>query len=412
MNIVEYNNTDDRELVFCILDTTAKITDPWIKELTKNQADFTLQNLFAKGYTVLQGTSGDLLLQEATKRFKHACMLSTGTEFTNGTTAIDALLKECQPDYLVKGHILDRGDAYYELHQQCFLVNLTNYKELGCPKIGQQQLGEQHTQLAVQRSTNNFHDSYTPHWIKLDTPSRNTKYNHKCHGWNIISVALKKGFHVKAFPEDIRNNKKHLYPESPTDFYKQLEYVYYKDNFCRTEHIHTDHTEHHNRIYENLRQVVAPASGEMYKSWIHKTKPVTVVLYDYNESSLAYWKENVERLPNVTYKFVKWDLLGEHVNICDYLEKRYIKYTLYNISNIFCYEGTNTLYNIKYKLQKENHLINYLKQEMPDAQINFSSRTSEAFTPYNLYGTAKDMLVYDIEEFKCPTWHISDWCTQ
>jgi hypothetical protein len=150
----------------------------------------------------------------------------------------------------------------------------------------------------------------------------------------------------------------------------------------------------------------------MYKSWIHKTKPVTVVLYDYNESSLAYWKENVERLPNVTYKFVKWDLLGEHVNICDYLEKRYIKYTLYNISNIFCYEGTNTLYNIKYKLQKENHLINYLKQEMPDAQINFSSRTSEAFTPYNLYGTAKDILVYNIDEFKCPTWHINDWCTQ
>ena len=41
MNIVEYINTDDRELVFCILDTTTTITDPWIKELTKNQADFT-----------------------------------------------------------------------------------------------------------------------------------------------------------------------------------------------------------------------------------------------------------------------------------------------------------------------------------------------------------------------------------
>ena len=83
MNIVEYNNTDDRELVFCILDTTAKITDPWIKELTKNQADFTLQNLFAMGYTVLQCTSGDLLLQDATTLFKHTCILSTGTQFTN-----------------------------------------------------------------------------------------------------------------------------------------------------------------------------------------------------------------------------------------------------------------------------------------------------------------------------------------
>lgn len=135
-------------------------------------------------------------------------------------------------------------------------------------------------------------------------------------------------------------------------------------------------------------------------------------MYDYNKQSLDYWKENVERLPNVEYEFVEWDLLAEHYNICDHLDLSKQEFTLFNLSNIFCYEGTNTLYSIKYKLQKENHLINYLKEKMPAAQINFSSRTSEAFTYYNLYGSVRDIVVYEIENFKCPTWHSSDWYTQ
>ena len=105
MNIIEYNNTGDKELVFCILDTTTTITDPWVKELTKNQADFTLQNLFSKGYSVLQGTNEYLLLLEAQNRFKYACVLSTGTEFTNGTAGINAIAELCKDDFIVKGHI-------------------------------------------------------------------------------------------------------------------------------------------------------------------------------------------------------------------------------------------------------------------------------------------------------------------
>ena len=52
-------------------------------------------------------------------------MLSTGTEFTNAQQVIDAIAKLCQDDFVVTGHILDRGDAYYELHQQCYLIKFT-----------------------------------------------------------------------------------------------------------------------------------------------------------------------------------------------------------------------------------------------------------------------------------------------
>ena len=410
MNIIEYNNTGDKELVFCILDTTTTITDPWVKELTKNQADFTLQNLFSKGYSVLQGTSEYLLLLEAQNSFKYACVLSTGTEFTNGTAGINAIAESCEDDFIVKGHILDRGDAYYELHQQCYLINLQKWRKLGMPTIGDESMGDDFFTRKPIRSEENHHDKHTPIWI---APGREFEpYKHKRHGWNIIQKSLDAGYDIHSFNDSVRNNKYHLYPESPKDFYKQIEYAYYKDGFCRTEHVHTEHTEHPNRKYKDLQQVVVPASGENYKDWLHKELPVKVVMYDYNKQSLDYWKENVERLPNVEYEFVEWDLLAEHYNICDHLDLSKQEYTLFNLSNIFCYEGTNTLYSIKYKLQKENHLINYLKEKMPAAQINFSSRTSEAFTPYNLYGPARDVVVYEIENFKCPTWHTSDWYTQ
>ena len=407
MNVIKFNSFDTKPLVFCMLDTTPHITDPWIKEIAKNQADYTLQNLYNKGYTVLQGTNEDDLLVEASKEYDYACVFSTGTEFTNGENCIDALLAECTDDFLVKGHILYRTGAYYELHQQCYLINLKNYRELGYPEVGQQSLGEMHTQIRPLRSVENIHDDYTPLWIKQGDVEQN--YHHKCHGWNIVRVALEH-YPVTAFNDRIRNNKKHLYPESPKDFYKHVSYVYSKERYCANEFVHTGHTEWSNKTINNLRQVVAPASGEWYKSMLDTTKPCVVVLYDYNPQSLEYWRQNVERLPNVTYHFIHWDLLGEFVDVLSLLDSKLLNDTLINLSNIFCYEGTATLASTRYRLEKENELVNFLKENAEFAWVNFAARASSGFIDKNDYiQRVIDTPVYSIKDLKAPTWHYADW---
>lgn len=390
-----------------MIDTTHYIVDPWIKEITKNQADYTISNLCVKDYTVFQGTDEDYIIKAASKDFDYACVFSTGTEFLNGSTCLVELEKECNDNFLIKGHILDRGDAYYELHQQCYLINLKEYRNLNYPIIGNQLLGEKHDQFFPKRSEENLHDEYTPLWITAGDTLKT--YYHKCHGWNIISIALKK-FSITAFTHSIRKNKKHLYPESSKDFYKNLSYVYFKERFCATEFVHTEHTETSNKFVPNLRQIVAPASGEWYKSMFDPKKECKVILYDYNLKSLEYWKNNVKPFPNVSYEFIHWDLMGNFYDITPHLDLTLEKHTLINLSNIFCYEGTSTLANTRFRLEKENELLRHLKNKLPEAWINFSARTNTGFINETvLIQKLKDISIYKIQDFKAPTWRISEW---
>jgi hypothetical protein len=407
MNIIEFKSFKEYDLVFCFVDTTPHISDGWAKEITKNQSDYTISNLYNKGYTVLQGTNEDALILKASENYKFACILSSGTEFINGEGCIDAIVNECTENFLVKGHVLDRGDAYYELHQQCFLINLINYKKEGCPAIGQQVLGSKHTQICPIRAVSNHHDDYTPLWIQPGLQEK--EYKHKCHGWNILSVALK-NYKVTSFNETIRNNKIHLYPESPKDFLDKLSYVYSKERYCATEFVHKNHTEWYNQELKNLRQVIAPASGEWYKPFLDITKTCTVVLYDYNLSSLEYWKNNVEKLDNVEYKFIQLDLLADKIDFKTLADISLEEDTLINLSNIFCYEGTCTLSPLKYRLEKENEIVSNIKSTMPNAWINFSARASSGYISHNNYfAKAKDLELYKISDLKKPTWHYNEW---
>ena len=406
-NVLKFKSFKDTNLVFCIVDTTPYIVDSWIKEITKNQADYTLQNLCIKGYTVFQGTNEDQLLRDASECFEYACVLSTGTEFLNGEKCIDLILDECTDNFFVKGHILDRGDAYYELHAQCYLLNLKEYVKLGCPTVGKQELGVPHSKVKPIRSSENFHNDYTPIHISLGTELKT--YNHKCHGWNFIQIGLENS-KISPFNNDIRNNKKHLYPESPKDFYKNLSYVYFKERFCATEFVHKSHTEWFNEFIPNLRQVVAPASGEWYKEMLDKTKSCKVVLYDYNLESLEYWRGNVEKLPNVEYEFIHWDLLGNFLDITNYLNVDLLDHTLINFSNIFCYEGTSTLSNLRYRLEKENEILLHLKSNIPTAYVNFSVRSASGFVSnVETLKKIQDIQLYQISDFQTPTWHAVDW---
>lgn len=378
MNIREFDRQWKSNIVFCMVDNTRNY-HPDIRSLIKNQADHVLANVYNKGYKVLQWIDEDELLDEASKtNSKYALVFSTGTEFINGSNFFDSLENIIEKDFFLAGHILDRGDAYYELHHQCYLINLVYYKLLGKPKIGKQELGSKHQSRKPWRSLDNWHDDYTPK--QISSGNEEIDYSHKCHGWNILRIAFENDFSVIVFDNSIRQNKIYLYPESENDFYKQLSWEYQRLNFCREEFIHTFGTENV-EIKDTYQQIITPASSDWFINYVDN--PGRIIYYDYNEKSLNYWKENHPKLNGVEFVFVNCDLLGG-TDFLDYVDKD--KKTFVNLSNIFNYEGTSFFYSKSYREYKQKEITEKIKSHVKDCDIFFSLSA-------NLFSTI-------------PTWHL------
>jgi len=391
----------NQSVVFCFVDNTHIYSSAWTKELIKNQSDFTITNITSKGYSVIQGQDENALLNHAAGQYEYAVVFATGTEFINGSSffnEIDDLIKQ---DFFIAGHVLDRKDAYYELHHQCYVINLTKYKDLGCPDIGQQELGAVHQQYMPMRSIENIHDDYTP--VAVVCGFTKKEYNHKCHGWNILSLAFDIDAGVKVFDETIRNSKKHFYPENQMEFLKHSEWLYARHNYCSTDFVHTSNTDWCNSTISNIRQVFTPASGTWWADHIDTVNAVNVVMYDYNQKALDYWKENAPSLPNVNYAFIRLDLLTDTIDFGMFDPSLY---TLVNLSNIFAYEATAPFYSLEYRLHKENMAITAVKETLPNAVINFSARACTGFVDAPLVGNIHTV---KIQQLNKPTWHSEDW---
>lgn len=407
MNVVEYNYNLSNKIAFCFIDNTNCIQDNFCKEIIKNQSDYTLSNVLTKKYDVYQSLNEDIVLQHvANLDYTHALVFSTGSEFINGREFFNSLENLVKDDFFIYGHVLDRGTAYYELHHQCYLINLEMYRKLNCPLIGQMELGASHAQAIPVRSLNNIHDTYTPTWVRSGHQVK--VYDHKCHGWNILSLAFYHNLPVKVFDNNIRNNKKHLYPESKKDFLQNLNWIYFREKYASVEFIHKENTEANNsNIDKKFTQLIIPASGSLYTDLIDEGR---IIIYDYNDNALNYWKNNIQRKSNITYEFVKADLLLEN-NLINYIDVEHNSTTLINLSNIFCYEGTACLSPLYYRVYKENEIINALKEKVPECTINFNIRAAGGFIEnLKTSGISKDFEITDIGTLKKPSWHYNlDW---
>lgn len=405
MNIIQFKKGKQKKLVFCLVDRLAFSQDNFTKEIIKNQSDYSISNLYEKFYDVYQGFDEDELLKAVSDDgYEYAVVFSTGTEFVNGNNFFKKAEELLTQDFFICGHVLDRKDAYYELHHQCYIINLKTFQQLDMPKVGNLELGLTHTEYEPTRSNENYHDDYTPLWVK--TGSDLKKYNHKCHGWNILKIAFEKQLSVLIFDNKFRNSKQHHYPENRIDFLKNLSWIYGRNQECATTFVHTDNTEKNMSLshHERFDQIIIPASGTLYHDLIDSG---SVIVYDYNEKSLEYWKEYFPKKQGVTYSFIKVDLLGNN-NLVDHVLST--GRVLVNLSNIFCYEGTSALTPLYYRVYKENELINNLQNKNSNITITFSMRAATGFVDTPDESNPRNVTLTNLESLKRPTWHYNeDW---
>ncbi len=150
----------------------------------------------------------DSQLRSISNEYDYAIVTRVGHSFLNKESFVNELENK---KFFIIGHILDREpiSGYYELHVQCYVIHLPTYREIGSPNIGQQKFHAPHAQISPRRSDENYHDDYTPWWVEPGTRKRN--YEHKAHGWNILSIAFEKNLPVLVFNSIMRNAKEFNY---------------------------------------------------------------------------------------------------------------------------------------------------------------------------------------------------------
>lgn len=384
---MEFYKTHNNKILFCCVDNSDSYLSDHTRTLIRNQSDYTISNIYQKGYSVLKGSDADQLLA-ASDGYDYAVVFNIGTEFINGLDFFHAVEELVKQNFYIAGHVLDRKEAWYELHHQCFVVNLNLHRRLGRTLIGKQMLNEQHEELFINRSQDNYHDDYTPKWVSAGNII--STYTHKCHGWQILREAFFNDLTVLVFDEKLRHSKRHYYPENQVDFEKHILWAYHRKDYCAEEFIHVANTETSNFIPSRpFRQVITTASGIWYDQYIDKINPVKVIFYDYNLKSLEYWKKHVPIHNNVNYEFLHCDLLlGQ--DFLTAIDPSLGEDTLVNLSNVFNYEATTFFYSKEQRSKLEFAILDKLKKLIPDAWINFSSRV-EIDLP--LYGRLNDALV-------------------
>ena len=208
------------------------------------------------------------------------------------------------PDFFYVGFTLDwQGTDWVELHHQMIVFNEQRWIELGKPIYG----GWERTTEELpnySRSAENFHDHYTPYWIKGE--SGTSMQQRTKQGWGMIKAALHNGIKIDNFTQQMRDCRLFLYPESDsTKFYECIVNHEITDGninpnqkrFIRTfqfrEQVWIYNSESYQfpkSVSKNIDTYMGPAAGFKYLDVLKYSENVNYVLYDFMPISIAWIK--------------------------------------------------------------------------------------------------------------------------
>jgi hypothetical protein len=468
--VMRFRVDKKQPIVYCILDITANCQSTEAVSVCNNLSDFLINRFDLHGYDIFIGKDEDELLQSVSDDYTHAVMISAGTSLGLSDRLFDAVEDQCKEDFFIAGHILDRGDhsyykknACFELHQQFYIINLAQYKEIGCPSVGKEEWVE-YQQIAPIRSKECLYgDPEIPVWMTKGTELRT--YSVKLHGWNILNTALENDKKLLTLNQRIRDSKKYLYYEHDHVFLRHLadikQHQFFGMNFFAGWNS--------DRLREDL-----PFDGpvEQYASvgigfnWIKNLETVgftadtKVIFTDINYNCLMFMKKMVEEWDGIDYdefywthkpmlpnnpphipptykdqvkvqwlKFLTtiddWDALWHKVKSLtyDYILIDYTasynfdwlesdKKTLLNLSDLYNHGPFVAATSLKYRISAENNLLQKLKNKDPNITLLITSRAADGFWKSKIdqrIDRVSNFSYTDITDLKIPSWHMTDW---
>lgn len=468
--VTKFRTEKTKPIVFCILDIIEECQSNTAREVCINLTDFLIHQIDDYDYDIFISKDEDELLNEVAKYdYNHAVVIAAGTSLKMSTNLFSAIEDQCQEDFFIAGHILDRSNHFYyknacfELHRQFYIIDLNQYKELGCPAIGKEEWVD-YQQLAPLRSKESlFDDPEIASWIKKGTELKN--YSVKLHGWNILNIGLNNDKKLLPLGHDIRNNKKYLYYEYDHVFLSELSNIKYYQLFAtnffagwNSDELNEDikfngavdqyvtvgigfnwiknldiigFTENTKVIFTDInynclmfmKNMVENWDGNNYEDFYWNNKPMLpndsiYTLEGYKDQIQEKWQEFLSTVDN-------WKLLWEKVQqlTFDYILIDYTasfnldwltsnKNTLINFSNLFNHAPFVWQQSLKYRISCENSLIKKLKNKDPNVTILMTSRAADGFWKnknQTYLGKASNFAYTNIEDLKMPDWHNKNW---
>jgi len=443
--VTKFKARTSSNIAFICLDILKYVKDTYIRDIVKNIADFTVQNLVDHGYDVYitkRYTDGQrLFLDDVIKQIRndytHVVVYTNDTEFEGGGffSALENLVQE---DFFVAGHILDRSnfDAYYEIHDQCFVVNLKQYIDLGTPEIGDQEEVSEVNLLEIVPSTDHYHDNYTPKSVCVSDTLK--KFKNVPFGWKWLNT----GARIKVFDESIRNAKRNYYARYPEEFHKNIAYNFKKHHYASSELFYPANTEEPVELdIDIIEQIAVSASGLNFLYYLDKygyNENTEVIFYDNNPTSLRMMEKVVSCFDGTDYvKFVKenctgifasdkaiqdhWDTFKKLWPIVNKVKFRFDnidamyevppslcngKNNIYNLTNVFSYEPNIAFRSLSHRVASQNLLVKRLKKSYNDVNIIIPIYADQVFgseRPRSL--VAKDLEIVEFDNLTLPNWY-------
>jgi hypothetical protein len=125
-----------------------------------------------------------------------------------------SIISDCQArDVALMAHIIARPGAYPELDPQFIVINMPIWRQLGRPVFENHMMSTSFTSCAVERSSENHHDDYTPYWIR-GSSNQTPHVATGAFGQQAIRQYLEQGYTIENFNSEVRRDKWHLYPNA------------------------------------------------------------------------------------------------------------------------------------------------------------------------------------------------------
>ncbi|CAB4126012.1 hypothetical protein UFOVP181_226 [uncultured Caudovirales phage] len=246
------------------------------------------------------------ILQEALDAgYDYCVMQAAGCQIKNLSFHYDILEFIKDNDFGVAGHPLWKTDGrWLELHHQFFIVNLKAWKDVGCPEYGIWERDERMLPV-IERSEENFHDDYTPLWVKAT--GKHAMQPGACQGWKLMSAMFDGGYTVSTLSEKMRLSKFYIYPDhEPEKFEESLRTLtpYPGQNWNQNKWIedckfvkdqiwlfNSEYMEIPNQGIYDL--AVSTASGFKIFDLFRQprlTDSAKIIIYDFNPKSLGWYE--------------------------------------------------------------------------------------------------------------------------
>ena len=334
---------------------------------------------------------------------EHVVIIDIGNDLEVSGQFIQKLTESISSDDVLVGHILDKKDRYYELHNQCFYFNANVWRQIGCPEYGHKI--DKLTCNIPLRSAENHHDDYTPFWI---APGEKVKtYKNLKQGYNFIKSFLDAGYTIRSFNDKVRRSKMYAYPYEDNDSmqdlldfnFKQKYYMFNTerikfenlpdaplDNFATVSaglnHLkvikHCGYSDTINLLFFDWDKYSLHMMEKIYKDWdgtnypefISQNTDFDVVADDFDtwdnfvqfwgsEQQFAEWFNEFRTYSTV--KFLNIDLMKDDVScFADFCQG---SCDLLWLSNIFHYKPSSILYSKDYRSARQDLVVSQLKKD-------------------------------------------------